>query len=231
MRTFAVSINKGGQGKTTVTKTLAVCAVDAGYNVLILDMDTQQNSAGWRLRRDKHQADKPLPMVIFCGEKDLPLQLQKAEKAGCDIVFIDTPPGKSTETIAAVEVAEYVFIPFWNDQDSYEGVATTALLAKRSGKPAAGIFNFVTPGAKSHFDIASNVLKAIGIPLSSQILTRYEAHRNASVRGLVAHEAEPTGSAAIEVEGLWDWFCAFVQLKEPAHVQAGTDAHVHKEDK
>ena len=42
------SINKGGQGKTTFTKTLATAAVEAGFNVLILDVDTQQNSVGWR---------------------------------------------------------------------------------------------------------------------------------------------------------------------------------------
>src|SRR5215471_3724212 len=119
MRTFAISINKGGVGKTTVAKTLATAATEAGLNVLILDVDTQQNSVGWRKRRDKQHAEKSLPMALFCGEKDLLDQLERAESAGCDLVLIDTPPGKSTEAMAAVEAAEMVLVPFWNDQDCY----------------------------------------------------------------------------------------------------------------
>ncbi len=227
MRTFAISINKGGVGKTTVAKTLATAATTAGLNVLILDVDTQQNSVGWRKRRDKQQADKPLPMALFCGEKDLLDQLERAEHAGCDLVLIDTPPGKSTEAMAAVEAAEMVLVPFWNDQDCYEGVATTAVLAKRLSKPAVGIFNFATPHAKSHEDTARKVLNAIGLPMSAAILHRYDVHRLANIKGLTAQEMDPGSPAALEIEGLWDWFCAYVQLKIPADVQNGNLANVH----
>jgi len=227
MRTIAISINKGGQGKTTITKSLATAAVESGLNVLVLDVDTQQSSVDWRKRRDKQQADRPLPLVLFCGEKDLPDQLERAEKAGCDLVLIDTPPGKSTETMAAVEAAEYTLIPFWNDQDSYAGVATTAVLARRFNKPSVGIFNFVTPGAKSYIDTARNVLDVIGIPMSSAVLHRYDVHRLANIRGLTAQEMEPEGPAAREIEGLWDWFCAFMQMNIPAQLQNGNSAIVH----
>ena len=44
MRTVAVTINKGGMGKTMLTKSLATAATSAGFNALILDMDTQQNA-------------------------------------------------------------------------------------------------------------------------------------------------------------------------------------------
>ena len=63
MRTIAISINKGGQGKTTITKSLATSAVEAGLNVLVLDVDTQQNSVGWWKRRNKQHADKSLPLA------------------------------------------------------------------------------------------------------------------------------------------------------------------------
>jgi cellulose biosynthesis protein BcsQ len=64
--------------------------------------------------------------------------MQRAESAGCDVVFIDTPPGRNSEAPAAVEAADIVLVPFWNDQDAYEGVAKTAMLAKRLGKSAVG---------------------------------------------------------------------------------------------
>ena len=38
MRTIAITINKGGVGKATVTKNLATTASPAGFNVVMLDM-------------------------------------------------------------------------------------------------------------------------------------------------------------------------------------------------
>lgn len=217
MRTIAISINKGGQGKTTLTKTLATAAADAGFNVLVLDVDTQQNSVGWRKRRDKQQK-KPLPLIRFASEKDLLDELKRAESAGCDLVLIDTPPGRSSEAMAGCEAAELILIPFWNDQDSYEGVATTALLARRLGRKAIGVLNFATPNSKSHEETAREVLKVVGLPMAPVILHRYDAHRLANIKGMTAQELEPESSSASEIKALWKWFSSTVQLSKSAIV-------------
>ncbi len=219
MRTIAISINKGGQGKTTLTKTLATAATQAGLNVLVLDVDTQQNAVGWKKRREKQQ-NKPLPLIRFVTEQDLSDELKRAESAGCDLVLIDTPPGRSSEAMAGCEAAELVLIPFWNDQDSYEGVAKTTLLARRLGKEAIGVLNFATPNSKSHEETAREVLKVIGLPMAPVILHRYDVHRLANVKGLTAQEVEPESSAAEEIKALWKWFSATVQM--------GKGATVHK---
>ena len=219
MRKVAISINKGGQGKTTTVKNLATAAVDAGHNVLILDVDTQQNSVGWRKRRDKQHQYKPLPLARFCGEKNLLEEIERAEKAGCDLLLIDTPPGKSTEAMAAVEAAELVIIPFWNDQDSYEGVATTAVMTRRLGRNAVGVLNFAAPHSKSHEATAREVLKVVGLPLAPVVMHRYDVHRLANIKGLTAQEMEPDSVAAAEIQRLWDWFRAHVQLGSDADVQ------------
>ena len=70
MRTIALSINKGGVGKTTTTKNIACAAVEAGLNVLVLDMDTQQNATNWGRRREKQE--KSLPMSSFPQSKIYP---------------------------------------------------------------------------------------------------------------------------------------------------------------
>jgi chromosome partitioning protein len=225
-RVFAITINKGGQGKTMAVKTLATAAVAAGYNVLIIDLDSQQNSLGWRKRRDKHHKDKPLPLALFCGEKNLLEEIERAKQAGCDLILIDTPPGKSPEAMAAVEAAELVIIPFWNDQDSYEGVTTTTLMARRLGKKAVGLLNFVPPHSKSHEETAREVLKVVGLPMAPIVLSRYDAHRLANPKGLTAQEMEPGGVAALEIEKLWNWFSAYVQMGTHAGVQGGTAANV-----
>ncbi len=61
MRKVAITINKGGVGKTMLTKSIGTAATAAGFNVLLLDMDTQQNTAKWGKRRAKK--GKPLPLA------------------------------------------------------------------------------------------------------------------------------------------------------------------------
>ena len=220
MRTIAVTINKGGVGKTTLTKSLATAATAAGLSVLILDMDTQENAASWGQRRN-NQHDRPLPLTRFTTERGLTQELQRAEKAGCDLVFIDTPPGRNSEAPAAVECSDLVLIPFWNDQDAYEGVARTALLVKRLGKSAVGVLNFAAPNSRSHEDTARIVLEAIPLPMAPVVLHRYDAHRLANPKGLTAQELEPGSVAAQEIAALWDWFSAAVQLGAGALVHKG----------
>jgi chromosome partitioning protein len=203
MRTIAITINKGGVGKTTLTKSIATAATSVGLNVL---------------RRAKK--DKPLPLTKFITESDLSEELQRAAKAGCDLVLIDTPPGRSSEAPAAVEAADLVLIPFWNDQDSYDGVTITAGLARRMGKQAYGVLNFATPNSRTHQETARDVLQAIGLPMASVVLHRYDAHRLANVEGLTAQELDPDSIAAHEVGDLWNWISAALQL--------GKGATVHK---
>jgi chromosome partitioning protein len=190
MYTIAITINKGGVGKTMVTKSLATAAAAEGFAVLILDMDTQQNATSWGRRRTK-QHDKPMPLTKFTTEHDLVEELYVAQKAGCDFVFIDTPPGRNSEAPAAVESADLVLIPFWNDQDAYDGVAKTAGLVRRIGRPAFGVLNFASPNSRSHEETARAVLEAVPLPLAPIVLHRYDIHRLANIKGLTAQELEP----------------------------------------
>ena len=221
MRTIAITINKGGVGKTTVTKILATAATAAGFNVVMFDMDTQQNTGNWTKRREAQQG-KTVPLARFVTEGGLPDELAKAERAGCDLIFIDTPPGRSSEALAAVEVADLVLIPFWNDQDAYDGVLKTTGLMRRMGKDGFGILNCAPPNSYSHEETARAVLETMNLPLAPVVLHRYDAHRLASIKGLIALEFEPEGVAASEIEMLWDWLAA--------HLHLGMGAHVHTEE-
>ena len=223
MKVIAVAINKGGAGKTTTAKSLATAAAAAGLNVLILDMDTQQNSVKWGRRRATQQ-ETPMPVVRFTTEGDLADELDRARAAGCDLIIIDTPPGRSSEAPAAVEAADLVLIPFVaEDVDAFDGVPPTARLARMAGKPAAGILNFAFPGSKAQEETARGVLDAIGLPMVPVVLQRFNAHRDANPKGLTAQEYEPGSRAAQDVDALWKWACA--------ELQNGTIATVHKKRK
>jgi chromosome partitioning protein len=221
MKVVVVAINKGGTGKTMTTKSLATAAAAAGLNVLILDMDSQENARKWGARRIERNPYKVLPVVKFTTETSLPDELQQARRAGCDLVLIDTPPGRSPEAVAAVEAADLVLIPFEaDDQDSFDGIPKTARLARSSETPAVGILNKATPNSRGQAETARMVCEAANVPMAPVVMHRYHQHRDANPKGLTAQEFEPGSIAAAEVGALWDWLGAELQL--------GTRADVHR---
>lgn len=215
MKVLAIAMQKGGVGKSTLTRSLAVAASAAGYNVLALDMDAQQSTTQWRDRRTEQ-----LPAVKFSTENDLPKLLEHAAKAGCDLVIIDTPPARSTEAPAAVEAADLVLVPCTPDIEAYEQLPRTARLARTTGKAAAVVLMMAQPNSQSEEKIAREVFATIGIPMAEAILHRFKVHRDASREGVTAAELEPDSKAAQEIGALWEWVRAELQL--------GTSAPVHK---
>src|SRR3954447_10451326 len=216
-RIIAVTINKGGAGKTMISRSLATAAAQAGLAVLIIDMDTQQNSTSWRRRRPE---EEPLPVVQFTTENDLEETLRRARLANCDLVIIDTPPGRSTEAPAAVEVADLVLIPCSPDVEAFEGLPRTARLARTTGKPAVVVANFTQPTSRSEEEAIRGVAEAQGLRTAPVALHRFNVHRDASLKGLVAQELQPDSKAAGEILALWEWFRAELQMS--------MDADVHK---
>ncbi len=216
MKTVAVTINKGGAGKTMISRSLGTAAATAGLAVLILDMDTQQNSTNWRRRRGE---EHPLPLVYFTTENDLAEALKRARTASCDLVIIDTPPGRSTEAPAAVEEADLVLIPCTSDVECFEGLPRTARLARTTGTPAVVVPNFVHPSSLSEEEAIRGVAEAQGLETAPMAFHRFNVHREGSLRGMTAQELEPSSKAAAEVQALWSWLSARLQL--------GTIARVH----
>lgn len=125
-----------GQKEAETSCPLATCG--ASFDAAYRPLGDGLIASGQR-RNKQH---RPLPLARFTTELGLTEELRRASKAGCDFAFIDTPPGRNSETPAAVESSDLVLIRFRNDQGAYEDVARTVLLAKRLGKPAYGVLNF-----------------------------------------------------------------------------------------
>lgn len=212
----AITINKGGAGKTMLSRSLATAAAAAGFAVLIIDMDTQQNSTTWRRRRP---AESTLPLVQFTTENDLEETLARAQSAACDLIIIDTPPGRSTEAPAAVEAADLVLIPCPPEVEAFEGLPRTARLARTTGKIAVVVPNFVQPNSRSEEEGIRAVAKAHGLTAAPVALHRYNVHREGSLRGMTAQEIQPGSRAATEIGLLWDWLCSELQMTTSATVQ------------
>jgi chromosome partitioning protein len=217
MKIGVTTINKGGAGKTMITRSLGTAAAAAGLTVLILDMDTQQNSTSWRGRRPEELA---LPLVQFTTENDLPETIRRAKAGNCDLILIDTPPGRSTEAVAAVEVADLVLIPCTSETECFEGLPRTARLARATGKRAIVVPNFVHPSGKAEEQLIRGVAEGNNLETAPFALHEFQVHRDGSLQGKTAQELDPDSRAGNEINALWEWFRAQLQL--------GTDAPVHK---
>ena len=207
MKIIAIAMQKGGVGKSTLSRSLAVAGSKVGYNVLVLDMDAQQSLSQWATRRDEQ-----LPAVKFVTEIDLPKMLELAERAGCDLVIIDTPPARSTEAPAAIEEADFVIVPCTPDIEAYEQLPRTARLARMTGKPAAAVLTMVHPNSLTEEKIARELFATIGIPMVEVVVHRFKVHRDASREGATAQEMEPDSKASQEIQALWDWACTELQI-------------------
>ena len=89
-----------------------------------------------------------------------------------------------------------------------------------SGRPAVVVLTMVHPNSQREEKIAREVFAAIGIPMAEAIFHRFKVHRDASREGATAQEIEPDSKAAKEIQILWNWVCAELQI--------GTNANVHK---
>ena len=185
MKIIAIAMQKGGVGKSTLTRSLAVAASKVGYNVLVLDMDAQQSMSQWAERRAEQ-----LPVVEFSSEIELPKMLERAEGAGCDLVIIDTPPARSTEAPTAIEKANLVIVPCTPDIEAYEQLPRTARVAHATGTPATAVLTMVHPNSQTEEKIAREVFKTIGIPMVEAVLHRFKVHREASREGVTAQEIQ-----------------------------------------
>lgn len=200
MQVIAIAMQKGGVGKSTLARSLAVAASAAGKSVLLIDMDAQQSVTQWAERRDAAE-----PAVIFATENELPKRIAAARDAGADLVIVDTPPARSTEAPAAVEAADLVLIPTTPDVEPLEQMPRTLRLCKGFGVPVWAVINMANPTGPGEVAQTLEVIGSLGAQAAPVVLHRRKAHRDASAAGLSAQEHEAGGKAAQEIVHLWDW--------------------------
>jgi chromosome partitioning protein len=115
MRTLLIFSGKGGVGKTTLARELAVAGALAGRRVALMDLDPQAGMTGWYARR---AADTPIMIEAPRGHDLTPL-----EAAGIDELVIDLPPGIPPYTRNLVTQASAVLVPCRPSPDDLSAAA------------------------------------------------------------------------------------------------------------
>ena len=137
MRVLALSSQKGGSGKTTLSGHLAVQAQRAGAGpVCLIDIDPQGSLADWWNEREAE-----MPAFAQTTVARLAADLEVLRQQGFRLAVIDTPPAITMAIQSVIQVAELVVIPTRPSPHDLRAVGATVDLCERAGKPLIFVVN------------------------------------------------------------------------------------------
>lgn len=201
MKILAIISEKGGAGKTTLAVNLAVAAEAHGLASVIFDLDPRANSTVWGDARPNK-----IPEVIPAQAPRLPLLLQQARENEADLVIIDTAGNAESTAGQAAQQADAILIPCRPFALDLISIASSAKLARASGKPFFVVIN-AAPVQGVETAEAVEAITAAGVEVSPIVLHNRKAFVTRFHEGLTALDIDPKGKAAVELRELFLWIC------------------------
>ncbi len=206
MKTISISNQKGGCGNTTLAVNLAAALARTGNDTLLIDLDPQASAASWGDSREEGS-----PTVMSAQASRLPQCLEAAQKAGSEVVIIDTAPHSESAALAAARAADLVLIPCRPAILDLRAISNTVDLVKLAGTKAAVVLNSVPPRG-SLADEAAEAIAGYDVPLAPVRITQRAAFVHSLTLGKSIQEYEPRGKGAEEIKQLYLWICSSVNM-------------------
>ncbi len=200
MKRILVNGPKGGVGKTTLSRNLAVAAALDGLDVATLDLDPQRSLTKWFGKREDDMAS-----ISHFEANMAPVDVREAISgiSGFDLVVIDTPPSiedHPEEFKLLALAADIVLIPTGQSDDDLDSVRPWMRFVRRYGVNAAFILNRVKPRTRA-FTEAQRLLLADGRVCPVEI-PDYDDIQFTARRGLGVLEVK--GAKGIDhMAGVW----------------------------
>lgn len=160
---IAVSLLKGGSGKTSTAVAIAEQAAYAGQ-VTLIDCDPQGSCYDWSMLAAA--SGRPFRSTVIRMPKvaDLAQRLHSAS-LGADLVVVDSPPpGDLAMAHSVIAAASYVVIAVPPQRADLARVPATVAIAREHGKPARAVLTMVRGGLAER-DEAVVALKELGVPV------------------------------------------------------------------
>jgi len=144
MKVLAVTSQKGGTGKTTLSGHLAVQAERAGMGpVVLVDCDPQGSLTNWwNLRQEE------TPVLIQTSLAKLAEDLDSLRETGVQLVIIDTPPAITWTIVNVIKVADLVVIPVRPSPHDLAATGSTVDLIEGLDKPMVFVVNAASQRAR-----------------------------------------------------------------------------------
>lgn len=189
MRKVGIITAKGGSGKTTLARHLAVAADQEGYATVLLDTDPQGTAREWGDRR----AREPHVITEYGSNPDyIGKAIDRVERAGADLLIIDTPGHSSPIPTNVAKLCDLVLVPMRPSPEDLGGIKTTIAMLRERKVPHFVVLSQCptnTPRPKAE---AVSALKKAGIPLWMGAV---------HMKGIVPSSGI-SGETVLEMEGL-----------------------------
>lgn len=129
---ISVVSQKGGVGKSSISRTLAVEFTRAGWSVLLADIDAQQTTSN-RWAEKRRNAAGIVPQVETAAFATTPQALDASQDY--DLTVIDGAPHATRGTAQAAEASDLVVIPTGSSLDDLEPSLLLAGELEQAGVP------------------------------------------------------------------------------------------------
>jgi chromosome partitioning protein len=199
MKVVCAAARKGGQGKSSSCRNLAVAALQDGMRAAIIDADDQGTLVNWRQRRENES-----PVVLALGGNTIEAMLKTLRGRKAEAVFIDLPPFSLPLVNSAVAASDFCLIVTEPLVEALEQVGSTVRIVQALNKRAGIVLN-KCPSRSAALNLARTALASFEIPVCPQQITSLIVHSYSASAGLVPSETDPGGKAAAEIESVWKW--------------------------
>ena len=177
---------KGGVGKSALSRLIAVEYAKAGWSVKIGDLDTGQGStAKWKARRDQHGIEPEIPV-----EKYATVERAIKDAEHYDLMVLDGPAFAERRGLSMAKVSELIIMPTGYSLDDMEPQIETAYELEDNGVDSDHIvFVFCrTEGSVSEDAAARAYLKKARVNILDPVFLERPSIRQAHNMGKAASE-------------------------------------------
>ncbi len=213
MKKVGIIMEKGGSGKSSVCRHLAVAADQAEVVTVVLDTDPQGTLRDWGEARGR----EPHVISEYGTNPDRIAQaVTRCETAGADLLLIDTQGHSSPISTNVARLCDLVLVPMRPTSDDFRGVRSTlAMLQDRNIPHFVVLCQVPTSSTRPRVE-AEALLQKAGIPYWPGAIHTRNVVPDSSVggesvfemQGLRAYEAK----AAEEFRGLFQWVAGHLAL-------------------
>jgi chromosome partitioning protein len=201
---ISVIARKGGTGKSTAVRCLAVEALKAGRRVVIIDTDPQPTCCRWGQRRAA--AGISVPLVVTPAAGGVAGQIEDYRRQHVDLVIIDTAPTATPAVNAALDVSTGAIVVTRPNPEDLESVQESLRVASAQQR-RTGVILWQAPSDKRvrAVPLACEVLEAMGAKVCPTAISASVSYPYAYAEGLTPQERDPEGRARAELAEVWGW--------------------------
>jgi chromosome partitioning protein len=202
VKTLAVMSRKGGAGKTTVAVNLTLAARAMGVRAVLADADPMRSAHEVLRGREEAQS-----LLVETSASKLFALAQASQRAGVDLLVIDTPATPEADVAEAVKVADLCLAVARPTYLDLAAAVLSVAVIQRLGREGLIVLNQCAPtraGVEPPSVVkAFEALRFAHLPVAPTAIRGRMVYQTAFAQARSVLEIEPQGPAAQEVRALF----------------------------